>query len=170
VLDLWRAQSSSDRWVEKFCDMVRDYKPLGWAEETGQIKAGIGPFLTKRLRERGLFIARADFPSRKAKAIRAQSIRGRMAMNGLNVPAYAPWYADFKNELMMFDNGKNDDQVDALSLIGQVLDRMQVGTGPAKPPEPPKVFSVDPKLCTVTMDDLWKDHERRDSKKNLRIT
>jgi predicted phage terminase large subunit-like protein len=169
VLDLWRKQAASDEWVEALCDLVKKWRPIGWAEEKGQITAGVGPLLTKRLMERQLYVVRADFPSRKDKEIRAQSIRGRMAMRGLHVPIDAPWYPDFKNELMVFSNGKNDDQVDALSLIGQVLDKMMPGDGPAKEPEVPKVFSTDPNTCTVTLNDLWEAHERRDTKRNLRI-
>jgi hypothetical protein len=40
VLDLWRAQTSAEKWVETFCDLVRQWKPIGWAEEQGQIRAG----------------------------------------------------------------------------------------------------------------------------------
>jgi hypothetical protein len=42
LLDLWRKQAASDVWVEAFCDLVRKWKPFGWAEEQGQIRAGIG--------------------------------------------------------------------------------------------------------------------------------
>lgn len=169
VLDLWRKQASSDVWVEVFIDLVKRYKPLGWAEEKGQITAGMDPLIKKRLREEQLYVVRAGFPSRKIKQIRAQPIRGRMAMRSLRVPAFAPWYPDFKNELMVFPNGRNDDQVDALGLIGQVLDKMMPGSGPLPEPQAPKIFSTDPRTCTVTLDDLWKDHERRDKKRNLRI-
>ena len=124
LLDLWRAQASSDDWVESFCDLVLKWKPLGWAEETGQIRAGVGPFLMRRMRERKAYVARAQFPTRGDKAIRAQSIRGRMSMDGLFLPAAARWRTDFENELASFPAGKHDDQVDALGLIGQVLDRM----------------------------------------------
>jgi hypothetical protein len=43
VLDLWHARTSSDRWIEAFCDLVLQWKPIGWAEEQGQIRAGVGP-------------------------------------------------------------------------------------------------------------------------------
>ena len=69
------------------------------------------------------------------KARRAQSIRGRMALNGLYVPERAPWYAAFRAELLSFSAGKHDDQVDALGLIGQLLDKMVVGRPAAKPEE-----------------------------------
>ena len=73
VVDLYRAQASSDRWVEAFCDLVLKWKPLTWAEERGQIAAGVGPFLERRMRERQAFVARESFPSRHDKAVRAQS-------------------------------------------------------------------------------------------------
>jgi hypothetical protein len=70
--------------------------------------------------------------------VRAQSIRGRMALEGLYVPTNAPWFAEFKRELLSFPAGKHDDQVDALGLIGQLLDQMVPGVKP-KGPEKPKV-------------------------------
>jgi predicted phage terminase large subunit-like protein len=128
LLDLWRKQTSSDQWVEAFCDLVTHWKPMGWAEETGQIKAGVGPFLEKRMRERQAFVVRETFPTRGDKAVRAQSIRGRMALDGLYVPISAPWYEQFRSELLTFPTGRNDDQVDALGLVGQLLDKMLAGT------------------------------------------
>ena len=169
VLDLWRKQAEPDEWVEAFCDMVREWRPIGWAEETGQIRSAVGPLISKRLQERRLYIARAPFPSRKDKEIRAQSIRGRMSSNGLYVPIGASWYADFKNELMVFSNGRNDDMVDALSLVGQILDKMQAGDGEQAAPEKPKVFSTDPRTCTVTLNDMWAANENRTKSKVLRI-
>jgi hypothetical protein len=83
LLDLWRGQSSSDTWIEAFCNLVAEWRPIGWAEETGQIRAGIGPFLDRRMRERKAYVAREQFPTRGDKAVRAQSIRGRMALEGL---------------------------------------------------------------------------------------
>ena len=50
-----------------------------------------------------------------------------MSMDGLMVPRHAPWLADFKHELMTFPAGKHDDQVDALSLFGQLLELVSEG-------------------------------------------
>lgn len=133
LLDLWRKQASSDEWIEAFCDLVKEWKPIGWAEEQGQIRAGIGPFLDKRSRERGAFVARDQFPTRGDKAVRAQSIRGRMALGGLYVPHAASWYSDLRAELLSFPAGKHDDHVDALGLVGQLLDVMLTGKKPEDP-------------------------------------
>lgn len=137
LLDLWRGQESSDRWIESLCDLVQEWKPIGWAEEQGQIRAGVGPFLERRLRERKAYVSREQFPTRGDKAVRAQSIRGRMALEGLYVPVNAAWYPDLRSELLSFPAGKRDDQVDALGLVGQLLDRMLKGTA-TKPVVPVK--------------------------------
>jgi predicted phage terminase large subunit-like protein len=133
LLDLWRKQASSDVWVEGVCDLVLEWKPWLWAEEQGQIKSGIGPFLDQRLIERKAWIGREQFPTRGDKAVRAQSIRGRMALQGLHVPTAAPWYAAFRSELLSFPAGKHDDQVDALGLLGQLLDQVSSGRKPKAP-------------------------------------
>lgn len=136
LLDLWRKQASSDVWVEAFCDLVKEWKPMGWAEEQGQIKSGVGPFLIKRMRERQAYVTREQFPTRGDKAVRAQSIRGRMALDGLYVPIGASWYPDLRSELLSFPAGKHDDQVDALGLVGQLIDKMVAGMKPRPKDKP----------------------------------
>src|SRR5215831_2549196 len=138
LLDIWRNRASSEKWVESFCDLVLKWKPMAWAEEQGQIRSGIGPYLDRRQRERKAYVVRECFPTRGDKAIRAQSIRGRMALEGLYVTEHAPFYPSFRGELLSFPAGAHDDQVDALGLIGQLLDTMLVGAKPSAPP-PPKV-------------------------------
>ena len=137
LLDLWRAQASSDVWVAAFCDLVLKWRPIGWAEEQGQIRAGIGPYLDREIRERRAFVARDAFPTRGDKTVRAQSVRGRMASSGLYVPAHAGWYPAFLGELLSFPAGLHDDQVDALGLVGQLLDKMLPGNRP-RPNEKPR--------------------------------
>lgn len=132
LLDMWRQQSASDRWVESFCDLVQKWKPIGWAEETGQIKSSVGPFLVKRMLETGSFVAREQFATNSGnKAVRAQSLRGRMALSGLYISEDAPFVADLISEMMMFPVGaRSPDQVDALALVSQLMDRMVTGTAP----------------------------------------
>lgn len=128
LLDLWRKQAASDEWIEAFCRLVKHWKPMAWAEEQGQIKSGVGPFLERRQRETNAFVYREGFPTRGDKAVRAQSIRGRMALEGLYVPTGRDWYPDLRAELLSFPAGKHDDQVDALGLVGQLLDKMLKGS------------------------------------------
>lgn len=127
LLDVWRRQAASDEWVEAWCDLVLKWKPMAWAEEQGQIRAGVGPFLDRRARERRAYVMREQFPTRGDKAVRAQSMRGRMAMDGLYIRQDAPWRADLIGECLRFPAGVHDDQVDALGLVGQLLDQMLAG-------------------------------------------
>lgn len=136
LLDLWRKQAASDEWVEAFCDLVLKWRPMAWAEEQGQIKSGVGPFLERRMRERKAYVVREQFPTRGDKAVRAQSIRGRMALEGLYVPSQATWRAEFESELLRFPAGVHDDQVDALGLVGQLLDKMANGARQDAPKKP----------------------------------
>lgn len=148
LLDLWRAQTASDKWVQAFCDLVLKWRPIGWAEETGQIKSGVGPFLEQEMRKRNARVAREQFPTRGDKAIRAQGIRGRMAMDGLYIQRDVPWRADLLAELLSFPVGVHDDQADALGLIGQILDRMQKG----KPADAPNGSVVPKGIADMTYD------------------
>jgi hypothetical protein len=72
------------------------------------------------------------------KAVRAQSIRGRMSLIGLYVPAAAEWLPDLRAELLAFPTGKHDDIVDALGLVGQLMDKFAPGR------LPPEAFEWKP--------------------------
>jgi predicted phage terminase large subunit-like protein len=127
LLDVWRGQKAADVWVEAMCDLIQKYKPMAWAEEGGQIKSSIGPFLFRRMRERRVYVNHESFPTRGDKSIRARSIQGRMALDGLYYPRKAPWAADWLAELLNFPVSKHDDQCDAMGLGGQLLDKMIKG-------------------------------------------
>ncbi|HAW53712.1 MAG TPA: hypothetical protein DEB52_16855 [Hyphomonas sp.] len=142
LLDLWRQQAASDVWVESFCDLVAKWKPVGWAEEAGQIKSGVGPFLLKRMMERGTYVAREQFATRGDKAVRAQSFRGLIATRGLRIQKNAPFLADLVSEMMGFPVAVHDDQVDALGLVGQLIDRMSSGATPKGKTEPHVVHTT----------------------------
>jgi predicted phage terminase large subunit-like protein len=141
LLDLWRKQTTPDEWVEVMLTMANKWKPICWAEEVGQIRASVGPFIERRMQERKIPLYRQQFPTRHDKSVRAQAIRGRMAMDGLYVPTQAPWYAAFQQELLTFPMGKHDDQVDALGLIGQLLATVV----PGKRPDTKRDFMWDPR-------------------------
>ena len=105
------------------------------------------------MRERQAFVGRESFPSRHDKAVRAQSIRGRMAIEGLYLPEHAPWLEPLRSELLMFPAGASDDQVDALSLVGQLLDQIVLG----QRPKPPELSRPKPKYTALERGDYsWK--------------
>lgn len=136
LLDIWRKQTTSDKWVDAWCSLVLKWKPIGWAEETGQIKSGVGPFLDRESRARKAYCAREAFATNKGgKATRAQSFRGYASQYGIYVPADSAQWPDCRRELLTFPAGVHDDFVDACALVFQLLDRMTNGR-PLPEPEP----------------------------------
>jgi predicted phage terminase large subunit-like protein len=130
LLDMWRKQAASDEWVESWCNLVKAWHPLEWAEEQGQIRSGVGPFLVREARQRGAHVARSQFPTRGDKAVRAQSFRGLIATRGLRYLGNAPWRSDLEAELLRFPAGIHDDVVDMLGLFGQLLERVNAKERP----------------------------------------
>lgn len=161
IIDWWRGQEASDVWIEVFIDLMERWETTAWGEEKGQILRSLGPFIEKRMAERKVYRYRHQFPSTTDKAARAQAIRGRTAMKKLYLPRNAPWTEGLVNEMMRFTGatGDVDDQVDVLSLVGRMLSGMQGGIEPPKPKEPKK----------PTLDDLWKEHGRKQSMQSGRI-
>lgn len=135
VVDVWRSQAESDKWVEAFLDIVKDRKPLRWAEEQGQIIKSLGPFIDKRMRERRIYCQREQMASVADKPTRCRAFQARAAMGKVYLPHASDWVAEFMTELLNFPVGKHDDQVDAIGLIGRMLDTMVSGRAP-KPVEP----------------------------------
>jgi hypothetical protein len=67
-----------------------------------------------------------------------------MALDGLYVPQNAPWLPDLRSELLSFSAGKHDDIVDALGLIGQLLDTISKGSRPEPKPKPTQANGYRP--------------------------
>jgi hypothetical protein len=65
-----------------------------------------------------------------------------MALQGLYVPERAPWYANFRAELLSFPPPDTDNEVGAIGLVGQMLDQMVVGRPSVKPEEKQQVGYV----------------------------
>lgn len=135
VLDWWRKQTTSEEWIEAFLDLMERWNPLMWAEEQGQILRSLGPFIVKRQMERRIYGYRRSFTSVNDKQTRARAIQARMSMGKVFFPRHAPWTADLVAEMLRFDAGKNDDQVDVLSLVGRMLATLVHGDD-IRAPEP----------------------------------
>ena len=161
VLDWWREQTESDVWIEVLLDLMKKHKPLAWAEEAGQIEKSIGPFLRKRMRERKVYCLRRPYTSSRDKATRARSIEARMSMGMVYLPKNAPWKDDLVSELLHFPAGVHDDQVDVLSLVGRMLDRLV----PGRVPKEPKPIN----LGQPTLDELLALQPKHDSEGYDRI-
>jgi predicted phage terminase large subunit-like protein len=160
LLDLWRRQASTDVSVDAFLDLVKQWKPIGWAAEKGQLANAIEPFLRQRQRERNIYVWTETFPTKGDKSVRAQSIRGKLAVDGMLVPERASWWPEVRAELLSFPAGKHDDVADALALVGQILDKMFTPHAVLALPKPRKIISTDPTKCNATLTELFEANER----------
>ena len=164
LLDVWRQQASPERWVEAFCRMVKQYRPkhiFVWAMEAGQIAKSIGPYLKSEMIRNQAYVERQELVSSHDKTVRAQSIRGMMATIGLHVPIHAPWYSDFRSEILAFPAGRHDDQVDCLSLIGRLLDKLAKGREAKPEPMPAMTPANQYGQVQVNLELMFRDEDRR---------
>ena len=84
LLDLWRERTSSDVWIEAWCELVTFWKPMAWGEEHGQIISGVGPYLERRAKDRRAHTERIQFVSRHDKG-RASAVYTRPHRNSWTV-------------------------------------------------------------------------------------
>lgn len=116
----WRRMGSAEQ-VEEWLRLVKTHKPMWWYAERGHISRSIGPFLKKRMDEEGVYCPVMEEAPVGDKMTRAQSSRARCAQGRIRFPGFAGWWARARHELLTFPNGRHDDFVDALSLVGLKL-------------------------------------------------
>lgn len=139
--DIWllpggyRAQATSDAWIESLIDLIRDHKPFAWFGEAGVIQKAIEPALLRRMKERETRCRMEWVPSISDKPTRARGFQARAAMGTVHFPE-GPEGDAILEEYVRFPAGKHDDDVDNGSLIGRVLDMAHPAIVPpeAKPP------------------------------------
>jgi predicted phage terminase large subunit-like protein len=125
IVHVWREQTTTEVWVDEFIKLIKRYKPVMWAEESGQIIKSLDPFIRKQMNDHETYVFREQFTCTTSKKVRAQSFRGFMAQGKVFI-LNTDWTPMLTRELLSFPDGKNDDQVDALGLIGRMLNEMVI--------------------------------------------
>ncbi|CAA2142219.1 phage terminase large subunit [Hyphomicrobium sp. ghe19] len=80
-------------------------------------EAGIGIGLIQQLRSEGNGIRWIGMRPEGSKVDRVAAQSAIIEAGAVFIPRHAPWLDDFRNELLAFPNGRNDDQVDSLSQL-----------------------------------------------------
>lgn len=130
--ELYWAKKSADASVEQIIDYAKAYSWLTFFAEKGVIDRSVGPFLRKRMQERGTYFAIETFASSTDKATRSVAIRGRMAMGKVRFPRFAPWWQRAKEQLLKFTGTGDDTEDDFCDMIAEMGlgmgDQIKAGT------------------------------------------
>ncbi len=122
ILDWWRDQATTDVWIDRQCDLIRQYSPDCWFGESGVIRRAVEPYLLERMTERRAFCRIEWLASVADKAARARPFQALASMGKVFVPSQASWKSELLGQLFRFPAGKYDDGVDVCSLLGRGLE------------------------------------------------
>lgn len=125
VRNVVRERLDGKEIVDTLLSLHDVYKPVAIGIEEGQISKAIGPFLYEAM------VQRNNFPSiyplkhmGKDKLSRSRSIQARMRAKSVKFDKEGDWYQKFEDECIRFPRDKHDDQVDAFSYLGIMLDKL----------------------------------------------
>jgi predicted phage terminase large subunit-like protein len=124
VVDIRRGRWDSSEIVEQLFSVQKRYRPDLFVVEQGTINKAIGPFLNREMQVRGIYLNLHPMVPTKDKMSRARSIQARLRSGGIRFDKERFWYDTLEDEMVRFPKDRHDDQVDALSWIGQALDKM----------------------------------------------
>lgn len=114
--------------VDHLIETQKLRKPLIFGLEVENIERTIGPFLKQRMQEENVFLNLEEFTPSQDKIARARSFQGRarqgMVFLPMNGPGEPDWLGDFEYEIKRFPRGRTKDQVDSMSIIGLMVDKL----------------------------------------------
>jgi predicted phage terminase large subunit-like protein len=124
VVDIRRGRWDSQEIINELFAVQNRYKPEMVVVEGGAIEKALGPFLRKQMLERNRYLNLHPMTPTKDKLSRARSLQARMRSGGIRYNTSASWYPALEDEMARFPKDRHDDQVDALSWIGLVIDKV----------------------------------------------
>lgn len=124
VVDIRRGRWDSLEIIDEMFAVHHKYDPELFVVERGAIEKAIGPILRSEMVSRNAYMRLHPMTPTKDKLTRARSIQARLRSGGIKFDKTAHWYGDLEDEMARFPKARHDDQVDALSWLGLVIDEM----------------------------------------------
>jgi predicted phage terminase large subunit-like protein len=121
--------------VDTILMLQKVYQPVLFGIEAGTIHKAIGPVLNEAMIKSGIYINHYELKPSADKLTRARSIQARMRSGACRFNKDGDWYADFEDELLKFPRDRHDDQVDAWSYLGLMVDKMWMADTPEEEQE-----------------------------------
>jgi len=124
LVDIRRDRFGPDESVDQIFSVEKQYNPGMFLVEKGTLAHAIGAVLNKEVEKRKIFPMLTPVATTGDKRTKARGIQKVMRAGGLYVDKQADWYPAFEDELLRFDRGRHDDQVDMMALFGLKLDQL----------------------------------------------
>lgn len=125
IIEVRRGRWDSKQIIEELFSIYQKYKANAFITEKGVIDNALGPFIQDEMFRRNRpFLSIEKMTASQDKRTRARAIQARMRAGGCRFNKEADWYIEFEDELLKFDRGVHDDQVDALAWLGLYINNM----------------------------------------------
>ena len=121
ILDVWRKQTTSDKWTEELLSLVNIWRPRRILVEKGVIWNSQKPFIEQRQKETMIYCDFLEIARTSDKVASSKSIQGLIRSGRFFMNQDAGYYDNCVSEMIAFPKGKHDDFVDTLSLFGMQM-------------------------------------------------
>ena len=125
LVNVVRGRFDPDESVAEVFRMEREYHPGFILVEKGTLAHAIGAVLNKEMDKKRIYPMLHPIATTGDKRTKARGIQKIARSGHFYVDKSAEWYPAFEDELLRFDRGRNDDQVDMIALFGLKIDEMQ---------------------------------------------
>lgn len=130
IVDVRRGRWDALQIVDEMFAVQKKYEPYYFVTERGAIEKAIGAILRREQLSRQVYMSLLPMTPTKDKQSRARSFQARFRAGGVKFDKTTDWYSNLEEELIRFPKARNDDQVDALSWLGLVVDQVQSADTP----------------------------------------
>ncbi len=138
ALDWWHGQTTSDAWIDRLLQLIRQHKPLCTFGEGGVIRRSIEPFLSRAMMDQRTYCRLEWINPVRDKMASSRAFQARASMGKVFFP-WEAWADRVVDQLVAFPTAAHDDAVDVCAKIGLALDQMHPAIAPVVADEPKKI-------------------------------
>jgi predicted phage terminase large subunit-like protein len=135
IIDMRRGRWDALEIVDEMFAVQKKYDPHYFVTERGAIEKAIGAILRREQISRQTYMNLLPMTPTKDKQSRARSFQARFKAGGVKFDKGASWYNELEEEMVRFPKARHDDQVDALSWLGLVVDQVHEADSPEEEAE-----------------------------------
>lgn len=123
VRDVIRARMDGREIVDTILALEKAWRPEVFGIEEMQVSKAIGPFLREEMVRQNIFPNLVKLKHQgKDKHARGKSMQARVKAHTVRFDKSGDWYQSFEDECCTFPRARHDDQFDAFSYLGMLLD------------------------------------------------